>query len=137
MTDAELRRTGIHEAARSVALGLSHDGNRRAWSFGRDRPRAASRFRIASLTKPFTAAATVPRGPRGRGLLGAARGGCAEPGKRWSYDNGNYFVAGAVLAELAGTTYEQALTEFVLQPWALDDTGFESSDDLVIGVREG
>ncbi|MEU1567791.1 serine hydrolase [Streptomyces mirabilis] len=39
-----------------------------------------------------------------------------EPGARWSYYNGNYILAGAVLAAFSGTSYERALEETLLGP---------------------
>ncbi|MDQ1042319.1 serine hydrolase [Streptomyces sp. V4I2] len=39
-----------------------------------------------------------------------------EPGTRWSYYNGNYFLAGAILAALSGASYERALKKKLLEP---------------------
>jgi D-alanyl-D-alanine carboxypeptidase len=47
-----------------------------------------------------------------------------EPGARWSYYNGNYFLAGAILAALTGTDYETALRRRLLDPWKLTRTTF-------------
>ena len=194
-TDERLTETGIQDAAEAVSLGMTHHGARRSWSFGRSRPREGARFRIASLTKPFTATAAVLAARRAdvsldtpvlevlptlapdwradptislshvlaqaSGLSGrvtadevaalgdgdgvgvaSARlvgraGSVARPGDRWAYDNGNYYVAGAVVAALNETSYEQALAELVLQPWGLEDTGFEPSGELVNGMQGG
>ena len=192
-TDARLQETGIQDAAQAVSLAVSQSGARRTWSFGRSH--ADARFRVASLTKPFTATAAVlaarragvsldtpvlemlpTLGPDWRAdrtitvshllaqvsglsgrvtadevaalgdgddvglavarLVGRA-GSIAPPGTRWSYDNGNYFLAGAVVAALCGMPYEQALSELVLRPWGLDGTGFEPPDQLIIGIRDG
>lgn len=66
------------------------------------------------------------------------RAGHARPaGERWEYYNGNYFVAGAVLAAVTGTTYEEALREHVLDPWELTSTTFEPPADLVRGQDAG
>ncbi|MFB7437973.1 serine hydrolase [Streptomyces mirabilis] len=40
-----------------------------------------------------------------------------EPGARWSSYNGNYLLAGAVLAALSGTSYERAVEKALLGPW--------------------
>ncbi|MFI5931772.1 serine hydrolase domain-containing protein [Actinoplanes sp. NPDC051494] len=48
-----------------------------------------------------------------------------EPGTRWSYYNGNYFLAGAILATLTGLPYEEALRRRVLDPWGLTRTGWD------------
>lgn len=66
------------------------------------------------------------------------RAGNARPrGRTWEYYNGNYFVAGAVLAALTGTTYEDALAEMILRPWGLADTSFIPPADLAPGVDQG
>lgn len=66
--------------------------------------------------------------------LVVAAGNDREPGARWSYYNGNYFLAGAVLATLSGTSYEDALTHSLLEPWALSRTGFATPPhDAVTG----
>lgn len=161
-------------------LASSHGGVRRLDPTGTTG--AGTPFRIASLTKPFTALATV-LACRGAGvalatpvldllpeladdwaaertitvadllaqtaglapsvsaaevaalgegdevlretarLVGRA-GSVRPPGQRWEYYNGNYFVAGAVLAALTGGTYEDALTGLVLRSWSLDATTF-------------
>jgi D-alanyl-D-alanine carboxypeptidase len=73
-------------------------------------------------------------------LLEAARlvvraGNEREPGRQWSYYNGNYFLAGSVLAALNGTTYESALEGSLLGPWGFARTGFETpaTSDTVTG----
>ncbi|NUS76113.1 MAG: beta-lactamase family protein [Streptomyces sp.] len=55
------------------------------------------------------------------------------PGERWSYYNGNYFLAGAILASLSGTTYEKALQASTLTPWNLSRTGFATPPTAVPG----
>lgn len=152
-------------------------------------------FRIASLTKPFTAVATIraaeragvgldtpaldllpeirgcwrarqditiahllsqtsglaatltsqdiaPHGDSDHALLRAAEltvreGSVREPGERWEYYNGNYFLAGAVTAALTNTSYEQAVDDLVLTPFALAHTSFTPPADMVIGVEAG
>lgn len=75
-------------------------------------------------------------------LLRAARlvgraGSVRAPGERWEYDNGNYFVAGAALAEVTGTSYEDAVDRFVLTLWGMPRTSYEPPRDLVPGVDSG
>jgi D-alanyl-D-alanine carboxypeptidase len=36
-------------------------------------------------------------------------GNVRAPGERWSYYNGNYFLAGAILASVTGAGYEDAV----------------------------
>lgn len=178
----------LRNVAEHAIIATSSHGRRDAAALGA--VTARSRFRIASLTKAVTAAATVRATQRvglsldtaiakllptpgdepsvdagltiadvlsqtsglspsvtagqvadpGEGdeaLLAAARlalqaGHVRPAGARWEYYNGNYFVAGAVLAALAATSYEQAVDELVLSPWAMESTGF-ADDDLVPG----
>ncbi|WBQ06554.1 serine hydrolase domain-containing protein [Kribbella sp. CA-293567] len=49
------------------------------------------------------------------------------PGERWAYYNGNYFLAGALLARLTGGTFEDAVGEFVAGV-GLESTGFQPSE---------
>lgn len=63
------------------------------------------------------------------------RAGSARPlGRRWEYYNGNYFLAGAVIAALMDTTYEGALDELVLRPWGLSATSFDTPSNLAPGM---
>jgi CubicO group peptidase (beta-lactamase class C family) len=183
----------LRSAARCAVVGSSVGGVRRQVSVGSggiDTP-----FRIASLTKPFTAVGTVLAARRhGVGLdlpvldvlpglrgdwaadrrltigeilsqtsglaatvtaadvlrlggsdavaLEAARlvvraGSARQPGVRWEYYNGNYFLAGAVIAALTGVGYEDALDDLVVGPWGLRSTSFRPPTDLVPGVEHG
>jgi D-alanyl-D-alanine carboxypeptidase len=63
-------------------------------------------------------------------------GSARPPGLRWEYYNGNYFLAGAVVAALMETTYEDALDDLVLRPWGLGSTSFRPPADLVPGVDQ-
>jgi D-alanyl-D-alanine carboxypeptidase len=49
------------------------------------------------------------------------------PGERWAYYNGNYFVAGALLARLTGGTFEDGLGELIAAV-GMKSTGFEPSE---------
>jgi CubicO group peptidase (beta-lactamase class C family) len=64
-------------------------------------------------------------------------GSARPPGLRWEYYNGNYFLAGALVAALTEATYEDALDELVLRPWGLRSTSFRPPADLVPGVHQG
>lgn len=55
------------------------------------------------------------------------------PGDSWSYYNGNYFLAGAILAALNGSSYEAALSETLLEPGQLRRTGFDAPPGSVAG----
>lgn len=64
--------------------------------------------------------------------------GNARPrGQTWEYYNGNYFLAGAVLAGLTGTTYEDALAEMILRTWGLAATSFAPPANLAPGIDRG
>jgi CubicO group peptidase (beta-lactamase class C family) len=129
-------------------------------------------FRVASITKPFTATLAVLLAGEGRlaldepvplalpndgvtlaqllshtgGFAGEAgdlaRYGDGDdaleravaeigslrrfvaPGEAWSYCNAGFWAAGLLCARAAGTTYEDALRTYVLEPLGLRETGF-------------
>lgn len=174
-----------------VVVGISRDGRRTVEVDGPVDADGTSPFRIASLTKPFTAVATVrafaERGialttpaiellpalaadwradqavtveqllaqvsglresvegstvaALGQGpevLLEAARlvvraGSERAPGDSWSYYNGNYFLVGSLLAAVTGTSFEEALDAYLLTPWGLRRTGFDTPTAPVTG----
>jgi len=65
--------------------------------------------------------------------LVVAAGSSHRPGRRFAYDNGNYFLAGAVTAALHGTSYEQAVHDLVLSPAGMTHTSFQPPPDLIPG----
>ncbi|GAA0957279.1 hypothetical protein GCM10009554_67830 [Kribbella koreensis] len=159
-----------------AVVGVSNRGNRELAATGAtvDTP-----FRIASLTKTLTAAATVRAlwdngfelttpvaailpeleteltveqvlaqssglkqtadavtvaalGEGDEVFLAAAKlviagGQEYPPGDRWSYYNGNYFLAGALLERLTGRTFEDGLQELISAA-GLSSTAFTSGD---------
>jgi D-alanyl-D-alanine carboxypeptidase len=179
------------EKVSSAVLAISYAGGRSFAAVGQLHADANSRYRIASLTKAFTAAALVlelhhqgitletpaidflpeldqawraDRSITVTDLLGqvaglresvdaamAAAAGDGDdaltevarmvvsagsdraPGDRWSYYNGNYFLAGAILARLRSTTFELALHDRLLEPWQLTSSGFDTPNDAVAG----
>lgn len=183
----------LRHAARCAVAASSVGGVRRQASVGTAGLDTA--FRIASLTKPLTAVATVLAARRsGVGLdtqvldvlpdlrddwaaerqltigevlaqmsglaatvtaadvlglgdsdavtsetarLVVRAGSARQPGRRWEYYNGNYFLAGAVIAALTEATYEDALDDLVVRPWGLRSTSFLPPADLVPGVDQG
>ncbi|WP_328329062.1 beta-lactamase family protein [Kribbella sp. NBC_00382] len=163
-------------AGLGAVVGVSDRGQR---STGATGVAVDAPFRIASLTKTLTAAATV-RAVQNKGLslsqpvagvlpeletsltveqvlaqctgfneavtaaavqalgegdevfleaakLVVAAGHEYPPGERWSYYNGNYFLAGAVLARLTGGTFEEGLEEFT-STVGLKSTVFTAGD---------
>ncbi|SEG80623.1 Beta-lactamase [Actinacidiphila yanglinensis] len=93
---------------------------------------------VSGLRPSVNAATAAGLGEGPEALHEAARlvvrgGNEREPGDRWAYDNGNYFLAGALLAALAGVPYETALQRELLAPWGLSGTGFDLPDGAVAG----
>ena len=39
-----------------------------------------------------------------------------EPGSKFSYDNGGYFILGAIIEKVTGKSYEQNLKEKIFDP---------------------
>ena len=88
---------------------------------------------VAGLREAVDASMVAALGEGPDALRKAARlvvraGSDRAPGARWSYYNGNYFLAGAILAAVSGSPYEQAVDRFVLEPWGLAHTGFATPD---------
>jgi CubicO group peptidase (beta-lactamase class C family) len=140
-------RTGVPGVAAGLLRGgeteLAADG---VLTLGRPEPvRIDTPFRIASITKPFTAtlcAASVDLDEQLRALLSHTAGLRCEtpeplpPGAEglWSYSNAGYWQAGA----LCGPSLADALQERVLEPLALRSTGFEEPSAPARGhVQEG
>jgi len=127
-------RTGV-----SVVAAAIHIDGRTAFAGEHRRP-----FRIASITKSFTATATLLAGlldDRRRTLLSHTAGyvpDAAEPlppecEGLWSYSNAGYWEAAAGF----DGDYSEALRELVLEPLGLRHTGFETPDDPVLGTLPG
>jgi CubicO group peptidase (beta-lactamase class C family) len=120
-----------------VAAGLLRDGETvfaadGVLALGREEPvLAETAFRIASITKPFTAtlcAASVGIDERLETLLSHTAGLRPESPEPlpleatglWSYSNAGYWEA----ARMCGGPFEAAMTEHVLGPLGLDATSF-------------
>ena len=127
-------RTGIPQAA----VGL-HVGGRTALAGAHERP-----FRIASITKSFTATAILLAGlldDRRRALLSHTAGYRPERTEPlppecdglWSYSNAGYWEA----ASGFNGDYSDALRELVLDPLGLRHTRFETPADAVLGTLPG
>jgi CubicO group peptidase (beta-lactamase class C family) len=151
---------GLEEAVREaraatgvpgVAAGLLHDGETVFAADGvlelsRDEPvRVETPFRIASITKPFTAtlcAATVGLDERLRALLSHTAGLRCESAETlppaaaglWSYSNAGYWQAAAA----CGAPFDAALAAHVLEPLGLAATGLAEPEAPARGhVQEG
>jgi CubicO group peptidase (beta-lactamase class C family) len=127
-------RTGVSYAA--VAL---HIEGRTTLAGAHERP-----FRIASVTKSFTATAISLAGlldDRRRALLSHTAGYRPERpaplppecAGLWSYSNAGYREA----ASGFDGDYSDALRELVLEPMGLRHTGFDMPDDAVLGTLPG
>jgi CubicO group peptidase (beta-lactamase class C family) len=127
-------RTGVPVAA--VAL---HADDRTTLAGAHERP-----FRIASITKSFTATAISLAGlldDRTRTLLSHTAGYRPERPEPlppecaglWSYSNAGYWEA----AMAFDGDYSDAVRELVLEPLGLRDTGFDVPSDAVLGTLPG
>jgi D-alanyl-D-alanine carboxypeptidase len=92
----------------------------------------------AGLREAVDGASAAATGDGPDAVEGAARlvvqaGNQRPPGERWSYYNGNYLVAGAVLASVTGMSYEDAVAAALLRPWGLTRTGFGTPAAAVEG----
>ena len=135
-----------------IAVGLLRNGETAlaadgVLELGRDeRVQPETPFRIASITKPFTAtlcALTAGIDDRLAALLSHTAGlrcETAEPlppaaAGLWSYSNAGYWQAAAACA---GSTFETAMAEHVLEPLGLAATGFDEPPGCARGhVQEG
>lgn len=93
---------------------------------------------VSGLRESVDSTAVADLGDGRHALNEAARlvvraGNEHEPGAHWSYYNGNYFLAGAILAALDGASYETALQKKLLEPWHLFRTSFDAPRDSVTG----
>lgn len=127
-------RTGVRMAAAALHL----DG-RTEFAGEHERP-----FRIASVTKSFTATAISLAGlldDRRRSLLSHTAGYRLERAEQlppecvglWSYSNVGYQEAAAGFEG----DFSEALRELVLEPLELRNTGFETPTDAVLGTLPG
>ncbi len=96
---------------------------------------------VSGLRESVAASSVADLGEGAFALEEAARlvvraGNERPPGTRWSYYNGNYFLAGAILAAVTKLSYELALLKVVLDPWQIEGTGFRPPRPPVTG-RDG
>jgi CubicO group peptidase (beta-lactamase class C family) len=54
-----------------------------------------------------------------------------EPGTQWSYSNSGYFLLGAIIERVTGKTYEQVLSENILKPVGMENTGYDHSQTII------
>jgi CubicO group peptidase (beta-lactamase class C family) len=127
-------RTGVSAAAAAL-----HVDGRTRLAGAHERP-----FRIASITKSFTATAVSLAGlldDRRRALLSHTAGYRLERPEPvppeceglWSYSNAGYWEAAAGF----DGDYSDAVRELVVEPLGLRRTGFETPGDAVLGTLPG
>src|SRR6478672_6023265 len=54
-----------------------------------------------------------------------------EPGSKFSYDNGGYFILGAIIEKVTGKSYEQNLREKIFDPLGMTDSGYDHSETIL------
>jgi len=127
-------RTGV-----SCAAAALHADGLTTLAGAHERP-----FRIASITKSFTATAVLLAGlldDRRRALLSHTAGYRPEQAEPlppecsglWSYSNAGYWEAAAGFKG----EYSDVVRELVLEPLGLRQTGFETPADAVLGTLPG
>lgn len=144
-------RTGVP----GVAAGLSVDGARETAADGvlvldaDDAVTPDTPFRIASVSKPFTAtlvARTLELDDELRACLSHTAGFRPESEEPlpeacrglWSYSNAGYWRAGARAAAACGTSFSEAMAARVLEPLGLGATGYDEPARPARGhVQEG
>jgi CubicO group peptidase (beta-lactamase class C family) len=135
----EILRAAQSKADVSAAAAALHVDGRTTFAGAHERP-----FRIASITKSFTATAISLAGlldDRARELLSHTAGYRPERAEPlppecvglWSYSNAGYWEA----ASGFDGEYSHALRELVLQPLGLRHTGFETPEGAVLGTLPG
>lgn len=60
-----------------------------------------------------------------------------EPGTRFHYSNSGYFLLGAVLEEVSGSSYEQLLKNRIFTPVGMNESGYAHSEKIIPGRAAG
>src|SRR5665213_1175609 len=144
-------RTGVP----GVAAALHVDGQTVAVAdgvleLGKEEPvRPETPFRIASISKPFTASlalSCLPAEAELRAWLSHTAGLLCERAEPlpeeaqglFSYSNAGFWAAGAASAAACGTTFDSAMRERIIEPLRLKATGYEEPVAPARGhVQEG
>jgi CubicO group peptidase (beta-lactamase class C family) len=53
------------------------------------------------------------------------------PGERWAYSNSGYILLGYIIEKVTGQPYDQFLRQNILEPLALDDTGYDHTAEIL------
>ncbi|MDN7126065.1 beta-lactamase family protein [Pseudidiomarina sp. 1APR75-33.1] len=59
------------------------------------------------------------------------------PGSQWRYNNSAYVVLGAVIEEVTGKSWHEAMQELLFEPLGLGTTGYYSAAEITPGRVEG
>ncbi len=54
-----------------------------------------------------------------------------EPGSKFAYNNSGYFLLGAIIEQVTGKSYEQALKENILDPAGMKNTGYDHHNTII------
>lgn len=54
-----------------------------------------------------------------------------DPGSKFSYNNSGYFLLGAIVEKVTGKTYAEVLSERILKPLEMNDTGYDTHAPLL------
>ena len=153
--DACARTGQSRDAVPGVAAAVHVDGQVVSCAAGvlelgkNDPVRPETPFRIASISKPFTASlalSCLPADTKLRAWLGHTAGLCAERSEPlpdeaqglFSYSNAGYWAAGAAAAAACGTAFDAAMRERIIEPLGLAATGYEEPESPARGhVQDG
>lgn len=53
-----------------------------------------------------------------------------EPGTDWAYNNSGYFILGRIIENVTGDEYDDVLRERILEPFGLDDSGYDHNGEI-------
>ncbi len=54
-----------------------------------------------------------------------------DPGARWEYNNSGYFLLGAIIEQVSGTTYDDYLSKTFFKPLKMKNTGIHSATSII------
>lgn len=59
-----------------------------------------------------------------------------KPGKVFDYNNADYIILGKIIEKIYGKTYEQVLSEKILQPLKMQNSGLLHQEDIIAGLAD-